>query len=81
VSDGKGFVPAAFFSRLLGDVNGDEAVDTLDLNAIAASYGRSGVGLQADISQDGTINGTDRRVASLSVGRALNKKLLLGVVQ
>ena len=58
-----------------GDVNGDHAVDTADLNVISAALGLAGPGLDADVNGDGTVNQLDRTL----VGRSRGRKLAAGL--
>jgi hypothetical protein len=74
------FTPAAFFYRLLGDVDGNHAVDAVDLTKITATFGRAGMNLPTDVNGDGMVNGTDKLQAARSVGRRLANGLRLGIV-
>jgi hypothetical protein len=74
------FAPAAFFYRLLGDVDGNHAVDSVDLSKITANLGRVGTNLPTDVNGDGTVNATDRQLALQSQGRKLASGLKLGIV-
>ena len=61
-----------FFYRLLGDVDGNRAVDQTDLNIIAAPAGR-----YADVNGDGFVNVNDSLLANKSKGRQLKVGLRL----
>ncbi|HEX7378179.1 MAG TPA: dockerin type I domain-containing protein, partial [Pirellulales bacterium] len=60
-----------FFYRLLGDVNGDQAVNASDLNAITAALGQSGPFVNADVNGSGLVNTTDKQLAAKSRNDAL----------
>src|SRR4051812_31694787 len=55
--------PGAIFSQLTppspGDANLDGVVDTLDFNALAASYGHRGDWSKGDFNADGRVDHTD----------------------
>lgn len=53
---------------LAGDVNGDELVDTADLEAIGAVFDASGSGLAADLNGDGVVNLQDLALAAGNYG-------------
>ena len=61
------------FYRLLGDVNGDRQVNSVDQNAVFAAIGTSNPRL--DLNGDGIVNSID----SLMVRRALGRKLASGL--
>ena len=61
------------FYRLLGDVNGDRQVDSVDQNAVSTAIGTSNP--QFDLNGDGIVNSSD----SLMVRRALGRKLASGL--
>jgi hypothetical protein len=69
-----GFSEPYFFTRLLGDVNGDGVVNQADVNLVKGSLGRTGTGLQGDVNGDGTVTKTDLALTR----RALGHKLSLG---
>jgi hypothetical protein len=62
------------FYRLLGDVNGDRQVNSVDQNAVSAASGTSNP--QFDLNGDGIVNSTD----VLMVRRALGRRLASGLV-
>ena len=65
--DGNGtFETHEFFYRLLGDVNGDHAVDQSDLVAISNALAAKGAGLDQDVNGDGGVDGTDLFLATRS---------------
>ncbi|MDB5349626.1 MAG: cya 2 [Planctomycetota bacterium] len=76
---GNGKTGVHHFYRLLGDVNGDSAhtVDDADLALITADLNKTGT-LATDVNGDGTVNGTDKTLASRSKGRKLGSGLTLG---
>ncbi|HOM68015.1 MAG TPA: dockerin type I domain-containing protein [Brevefilum fermentans] len=51
-----------------GDVNGDDRVDTTDLDAIRAAFGSPGAGIAADINGDGVVNLQDLALAAGNFG-------------
>lgn len=53
---------------LAGDVTGDQAVTTADLNAIRAAFGSSGTELAADINGDGLVDLRDLALAGGNFG-------------
>jgi RHS repeat-associated protein len=76
--DGNGtFETKRNFYRLLGDVNGDHRVDSVDANVILAAYGRSGANLDEDVNGDGVVNALDRTLAIRASGRKLKDGLHL----
>ncbi|MFO0911022.1 MAG: dockerin type I domain-containing protein [Isosphaeraceae bacterium] len=76
--DGDGtFETARNFYRLLGDVNGDRAVDVTDINLISVALGQSGSNLETDLNGDGVVNSADRTLAIKSNGRRLLATLRL----
>ena len=74
--DGDGsFETVKHFYRLLGDVNGDRQVSTVDASLILASYGTSNP--ERDVNGDGLVNAADRTLAIRSLGQMLNPLLPL----
>jgi parallel beta-helix repeat protein len=73
------FAPAAYFDRLLGDVNGSQAVDSADLSQIKAFLGRTGTNLPTDVNGDGAVDATDLQLATQAQGDQLAKGLKLGI--
>ncbi len=72
--DGNGaFEATQSFFRLLGDVNGDRKVDTVDSNLVLAAFGSTNV--ERDVNGDGTVNANDRTLVLRSVGRKLKDDL------
>ena len=63
------------FYRLFGDANGDRAVNSADLDAIAAAYGNTGTNLNADVNGDGIVNAQDRNAAKKQRGEFLASAL------
>ncbi len=63
------------FYRLLGDVNGDRAVTSADVNLITLALGRTGSSLNEDVNGDGYVNALDRLYAIRSLGRMLGAGL------
>jgi len=57
-----------YFYRLLGDVNGDRTVNSLDRSLVAAAMGQTGTNLPADVNGDGTVNYRDRSLVSFASG-------------
>ena len=53
---------------LAGDVNGDDRVNTTDLDAIRAAFGSPGAGIAADINADGVVNLQDLALAAGNFG-------------
>lgn len=53
---------------LAGDVTGDQAVTTADLDAIRAAFGSSGLGLAADLNGDGIVDLRDLALAGGNFG-------------
>jgi hypothetical protein len=63
-----------FFTRLLGDANGDGTVNQADVRLVQGSVGRTGTGLQGDVNGDGAVTKTDLALTR----HALGHKLALG---
>ncbi|MBL8810606.1 MAG: hypothetical protein JNM43_10550, partial [Planctomycetaceae bacterium] len=61
------------FYRLLGDVNGDRRVDTVDSSLVLGAYGTSNP--ERDVNGDGSVNANDRTLLLRSVGRKLKDDL------
>jgi hypothetical protein len=74
---GNGTYQKQFFYRLLGDVNGDHAVDNLDASAVQATLGQAGSNLPTDVDGSGLVEKTDRTLAEKSKGRKLAPGLTL----
>ncbi|MCI0460836.1 MAG: hypothetical protein L0Z62_28135 [Gemmataceae bacterium] len=64
-----------YFYRLLGDVNADRTVNTLDEGLILAAFGTTNP--ERDVNGDGIVNTLDRVYAMRSFGRSLASGLLL----
>jgi hypothetical protein len=62
----------ASFFVLTADANHDRTVDTLDFNALAANFGKTGVDYsQADFNYDGTVDTLDFNALAAKFGTAL----------
>jgi len=76
--DGNGtFEAKRHFYRLLGDVNGDRTVDTLDRNLVFAALGQSGSQLEADADGSGTVSIWDWYLTLVNSSRGLDPSLPL----
>lgn len=53
---------------VLGDTNGDDRVDFVDLNNVLSVFGQSGPGLAGDVNGDGTVNFEDLNIVLGSYG-------------
>jgi Ca2+-binding RTX toxin-like protein len=60
-----------FFYRMLGDVNGDHSVDTTDISLITADLGKAAPNLATDVDGNGSVNATDRILATKAKGHKL----------
>lgn len=63
------------FYRLFGDVNGDQVVDSNDINMITLALGQTGPNLNADATGDGSVNALDRTYAMRNLGHRLGAGL------
>jgi hypothetical protein len=69
-----GFAPPAplpdpsLVSPLLGDINGDNAVDIFDLAMVGRDFGLVGTGLRTDVNGDGRVDITDLVIVGRSYG-------------
>jgi hypothetical protein len=72
-----GFDALRRFHRLLGDMNGNGIVNSLDVDIVNAALGQSGINHNADVNGDGVVNQIDRVLARRSLGRRLNGGLPL----
>ncbi|HUT88817.1 MAG TPA: choice-of-anchor Q domain-containing protein [Thermoguttaceae bacterium] len=77
LDDNGTFESTRHFYRLLGDVNGDRTVNSVDVYAILYAYGQSGSNLEEDANGDGCVNALDRVLAMRAVGRSLGAGLLI----
>jgi uncharacterized repeat protein (TIGR01451 family) len=77
-----GNVSTHYFYRLLGDVDGDQTVDSNDLNSISENLNETSqigwTALSADVNGDGTVAALDLTLATRSRGRQLKSGLTLG---
>jgi hypothetical protein len=61
------------FFILAGDANHDRTVDTLDFNALAANFGKSGATFsQADFNYDGVVDTLDFNTLAAQFGKTLS---------
>ena len=63
------------FSRLLGDVNGDQTVNRRDVLQVARAIVHPNSGLFGDVNGDGRVNATDLKMVLRSRGRTLAHEL------
>ena len=72
--DGNGsFESKRYFYRLLGDVNGDRIVNSLDSSLVTSAFGSSNP--ERDVNGDGIVNANDRTFLLRNFGRKLNEML------
>ena len=70
--DGNGsFETSRRFFRLLGDVNGDKVVDTLEANLVTQNIGATGANGASDINGDGVVNAADTLLVRRQKGRKI----------
>ena len=67
------FTAKKYFYRLLGDVNGDRRVDSLDSSLVTGSLGLANP--ERDVNGDGLVNANDRTLVLRAVGRKLKDGL------
>ncbi len=72
--DGNGsYESKKYFYRLLGDVNGDRKVDSVDSSLVTSSFGLTNP--NRDVNGDGFVNSNDRTLILRSIGRKLKDDL------
>lgn len=67
------FTARKYFYRLLGDVNGDRRVDSIDTSLVTNSLGL--LNPDRDVNGDGYVNANDRTLVLRSLGRKLKDGL------